>query len=194
RTRADTGRWPATRPGEPGASPRHGRAATAEPGTAAVPQATAPEAPAVTVTAVRMLQVEEGLYALRIGEIAGRAHEIAGMAVPAAHVSAPFAESGNGVEIVASFPRRGPWVEKAGGTLILRSPIGGGYVVVTAYGDADQPAGELPLELRRLDGAGNLEAAAPALVGDSAAPGQPGSREVPTEILLHIERAGDRLF
>src|SRR5205823_482917 len=136
----------------------------------------------------------EGLYALRIDEMAERAHEIAGMAVPAAHVSAPFAEDGNGVEIVASFPRRGPWIERAGGTLILRSPIGGGYVIVTAYGDADQPSSELALELRRLDGAGNLEAAAPALVADPAAPGQPGSRDVPTEILLHIERAGDRLF
>src|SRR5207248_1177817 len=135
RTTAEARRSPATRSGEPAASPRDTSSAAEEPRTGATPEATAPEPPAVTVTTVRMLQVDEGLYALRIGEMAERAHEIAGMAVPAAHVSAPFAEDGNGVEIVASFPRRGPWIERAGGTLILRSPIGGGYVIVTAYGD-----------------------------------------------------------
>src|ERR1051326_1270399 len=107
RTTAEARRSPASRLGESGASPRHASAATAEPRTATGPETT-PEPTVVTVTAVRMLQVDEGLYALRIGEIAGRAHEIAGMAVPAAHVSAPFAEDGNGVEIVAAFPRRGP--------------------------------------------------------------------------------------
>ena len=62
-----------------------------------------------------MLQVGEGLYALRIGEIAGTATEISGMTVPVAHVSAPFAEDANAVEIVASFPRRGPWLGKEAG-------------------------------------------------------------------------------
>jgi hypothetical protein len=76
------------------------------------------------VTTVRMLRVEEGLYALQVGEIAGNLGEIAGMVVPVAQVSAPFAEDGNGVEIVATFPGRGPWLGKDGGTVILRSPIG----------------------------------------------------------------------
>ena len=69
----------------------------------------------VAVTAVRMVGLDEGLYALRLGEIDGAADEIAGMTVPAAQVGAPFAEDGNGVEIVASFPGRGPWIGREGG-------------------------------------------------------------------------------
>jgi hypothetical protein len=108
-----------------------------------------------------MLRVDEGLYALRVGEIAGNPGEIAGMAVPVAQVSAPFAEDGNGVEIVASFPRRGPWLGKDGGTVIVRSPIGGGHLMVTVYGQPGQQTGELLLDLQRLDvpGRGVREAA-----------------------------------
>ena len=156
--------------------------------------ASQPEAPAVAVSTVRMLRVDEGLYVLRVGEIAGERGEIAGLVVPVALVLAPFAEDGGGVEIVAAFPRRGPWLDKAGGTVILRSPIGGGQIIVTVYGGAEQPAAELSLDLRRLDGpAGLAEAAAPAVAADAASiSGE--ARDVPTEILLHIERAGDRLF
>ena len=72
----------------------------------AAPDAAPPQSPrepqSVAVATVRMLPVDEGLYALRIGEIAGNRGEVAGMAVPAALVSAPFAEDGNGVEIIAS--------------------------------------------------------------------------------------------
>jgi len=138
-----------------------------------------------------MLRVDEGIYVLRIGEIAGTRSEIAGMAVPVAQISAPFAEDGNAVEIVASFPRKGPWLDKSGGTVILRSPTGGSLVIVTVYGGAKE-AGELSLDLQRLDGA---EAA--RTVGQPAggpAPAGTEARDIPTEILLHIERAGDRLF
>lgn len=156
----------------------------------------AAEAPSVAVTAVRMLRLDEGLYALRVGRIGGRPGEISGMVVPVAQVSVPFAEDGNGAEIVASFPRRGPWLEQEGGTVILRAPIGGGYVVVTVYGQLGEPANVPALDLRRLDG-GNAEpvseTAAPAgAAAESPSAGEP--REIATEILLHIERAGDRLF
>jgi len=165
--------------------------AAAEPATAS--QASAPETPAVAVTTVRLVGVDEGLYALRIGEIAGASGDVAGLSLPAAHVAAPFAEDGTGVEIVASFPRRGPWVGREGGTLILRSPAAGGQVIVTAYGAAEQQAGELSLDLRRLDGPEGL-AAEPAGIAGPRAAGLTGTRDISTEILLHIERAGDRLF
>jgi hypothetical protein len=144
-----------------------------------------------------MLRVDEGLYALHIGAIAGNRGEIAGMVVPVAQVSAPFAEDGDAVEIVASFPRRGPWLDKAGGTVILRSPIGGGHVIVTVYGGPQQQTSELSLDLRRLDDPGNgAEEAEPAVAQPTVeqAPAAIETRDVPTEILLHIERAGDRLF
>ena len=162
------------------------------------PPPSLPEPPAVAVTTVRMLRVDEGLYALRIGEIAGGAGDVAGITVPAAHVSAPFAEDGNGVEIIASFPRRGPWFGREGGTAILRSPAAGGYVIVTVYGAPGQQIAELALDLRRLDGAasGLEEAGMPPArpIAGQAPDTATGSREIPTEILLHLERAGDRLF
>ena len=184
---------------------RRGRAApkAEAPVPEAPPPPSLPEPPAVAVTTVRMLRVDEGLYALRIGEIAGGAGAVAGMAVPAAHVSAPFAEDGNGVEIIASFPRRGPWLGREGGTAILRSPRGGGYVIVTVYGAPggvpEQQTMDLSLDLRRLDGAGDgieeagTTGARPVRPRTEAAVAA-GSQEVPTEILLHLERAGDRLF
>jgi hypothetical protein len=165
----------------------------------APPPPSLPEPPAVAVTTVRMVRVDEGLYALRIGEITGGSGEVAGMTVPAAHVSVPFAEDGIGVEIIASFPRRGPWLGREGGTAILRSPQGGGYVIVTVYGGPGQQTTDLALDLRRLDGPGNgVEEAAAAVArpagGRTAATVATGRRDVPTEILLHLERVGDRLF
>jgi hypothetical protein len=155
-----------------------------------------PEPRSVAVTAVRMLKLEEGLYALRLGRIDGSPGEISGMRVPVAHVSAPFAEDGNGVEVVASFPRRGPWLDREGGTAIIRSPLGGGYVMVTAYGQPDKAAIRLSLDLRRIDrgdAPGPSETAAGSAGGDAPA-SLTEARDIATEILLHIERAGDRLF
>ncbi|MBV9829841.1 MAG: hypothetical protein JO001_29830 [Alphaproteobacteria bacterium] len=142
------------------------------------------------MTAVKLLPIDEGLYALRLGELPGGSAEIGGMAVPAAHVSAPFAGDGNGVEIVASFPEQGPWIRKPGGTLVVRAARAGGYVLITAYGAAPAQH-DIAYDLRRLDGpaAANLQTAIPTGAGPSDE-----VREVPTEILLHIERAGDRLF
>src|SRR5437867_2642892 len=188
RTRAEATTTRTARGGET-AAPRRARGPRPAPASGAPPApARQPEAPSVAVTAVRMLRVEEGLYALRVGEIAGEARDIAGMAVPVAQVSTPFAEDGGGVEIVAAFPRRGPWLDKSGGTLVLRSPNGGGHVLVTVYGGAEQPANALSLDLRRLDEPErSAETGAPTAAAAAAAPAVPAGegREVPTEILLH---------
>ncbi len=160
---------------------------------------------------------------MHIGAIGGEPGEIAGMAVPAAQVSAPFAEDGEAVEIVASYPRRGPWLDQEGGTVILRSPRDGGQVIVTVYGDPAQQTDEPSLDLQCLDApVASVEQAAPTVarpagavpravpearpaggltrgapearpIGASAR-AAPEARDVPTEILLHIERTGDRLF
>jgi hypothetical protein len=197
RTPAEAGKPAASRRAEPApAKEARGR-------TRAKPRAVAALAPAegevqpVAVTAVRMVAVDEGLYALRVGQIGEASGTVSGIEFPVAQVSAPFAEDGNGPEIVASFPRRGPWLGPEGGTVIIRSPAGGGHVIVTAYGPAEQSAVPLALDLRRLDGpaAGveDQDAAASAVTSGSAS-AESQTREVPTEILLHIERAGDRLF
>jgi len=195
RTTAEAKTPPAPKTGEAVAG-RRGRTAAAPD---APPPAALREPQSVAVTTVRMLRVDEGLHALRVGEITGNPGRIAGMAVPVAQVSAPFAEDGNGVEIVAAFPGRGPWLGKDGGTVILRSPIGGGHLMVTVYGEPGQPASQLSLDLQRLDGrGGGVNQAAPVIArppGGQAAGAAPAEgRDTPTEILLHIERAGDRLF
>ena len=151
---------------------------------------------ALAVTAVRMLRVDEGLYSLRIGRLNGKSGEVSGMALPIAHLAAPFAEDGNGVEIVASFPRRGPWLEQEGGTAIIRSPIGGGYIILTVYGEPGDTAAAPFFELQRLDRPPGGVAAPEASAQEPGAAARSGGepREIATEILLHIERAGDRLF
>lgn len=172
--------------------------AVSPPATEPEPQvAPTPSPSPIAVTALRMVRVEEGLYALRIAEIAGAAAEIAGMVLPLAHLSTPVAQDGNGVEIVASFPGKGPWVGKHGGTAILRSPPRGGFVIITVYGRAGQQAAAPAVDLRRLDTAGGVtgEDAARVVRTAEGAPAALGSsRDIPHEILLHIERAGDRLF
>jgi hypothetical protein len=65
------------------------------------------------------------------------------------------------------------------------------------YGGSEQQTSELSLDLRRLDGPGNGDAEAGGTVAQATA-GLPQAateaRDVATEVLLHIERAGDRLF
>ena len=183
-------------PSTPPTAGRRARPAAAAP--APVPET--PPTPArsepapVAVAAVRLLRVDEGIHALRLGEIGAATDVIAGLTVPAAQVCAAPAGDGNAVEIIAAFPGRGPWLGTQGGTMILRSPPGGGHIVVTLYGAPGQALPEPALELSRLDGpAGRTGAAIAGPVGERA-PADSEARDIPTEILLHIERAGDRLF
>src|SRR3954469_7935396 len=73
----------AAKPADPPPAKR-GRAKTkaqVQPAVAPGPAALA-EAPAIDVTAVRMLSLDEGLYALRVGHIAGTPHAVSGMTLP----------------------------------------------------------------------------------------------------------------
>jgi hypothetical protein len=97
------------------------------------------------------LKIDEGLYSLRIGKIPGRIVEISGMTMPMALVSLPFVAEGEAVEIVASFPEKGPWVAQEGGTVILRSPVSDRHIIVTVYGRPDPQPIQLVIDLQRLD-------------------------------------------
>jgi hypothetical protein len=109
------------------------------------------DAHAIAATAVRTLKIDEGFYSLRIGTIPGRAVEISDLTLPMALISLPSAEEGEEVEIVASFPGKGPWIAQEGGTVILRSPVRGCHIIVTVYGQPEQQPIQLVLDLRRLD-------------------------------------------
>ena len=177
---------------EPAAAPARRRRGSAGAGLKAAPATVAAEPQPIAVSAVRLLRLDEGLYSLRVGELGGRPDEAAGIAVPAAQIAVPTA-GGGGVEIIAAFPGRGPWLGRDGGTVILRSPSGGGTVMITAYSETGQAASELSLDLQRLDGPPRPGAAPAGAPGETALV-PAGGRDVQTEVLLHLERAGDRLF
>lgn len=177
---------------------------TAEEEASAATTPSAPEAPSdstrsaeepapVLTTAVRILRAEPGIHTLHIAASGRETRQIAGVRVPAIHVGAPSG-TGQGIEVIASFPQRGPWFGAEGGTAVINVPAEGGRILVTGYDAPGQPAVLPAIELRRLEPA--EPAGVPGNAGESDGPAPAGAvlREVPTEILLHIERAGDRVF
>lgn len=150
----------------------------------AVPVSATPESAATT----RLIRLDEGLFALGIGETvgSGAAPELAGMSLPAIHISAPPSEEFDPVELIAATAEGGWWLGAEGGSYVVRAPHGGGLVLLTAYGT---PADRVPLDIHRLERPGRAPAAP---VAGPAAPRR--ERELPAEITLHIERAGDRQF
>ncbi|HEV2302360.1 MAG TPA: hypothetical protein VGR91_12400 [Stellaceae bacterium] len=149
----------------------------------AAPISANPDSAATT----RLIRLDEGLYALGIGEITetGTSPELDGMSLPAIQISAPPAEEFDPVELVATTAEGGWWLGAQGGSYVVKAPHGGGLVLLTAYGT---PADRVPLDIHRLERPGRP---APARAA-AAAPYR--ERELPAEITLHIERAGDRQF
>lgn len=160
----------------PGRGPR-----TLSPPAAALP---GPDHLAVTAS---LVPVDAGLYALDIGEIGCNPSRLSSLPLPALQVSAPAVGHGQCIEIIgcASAER---WLGPEGGTVILKAPPGGGVVLLTAYGHPAQPAAVPAIELTRLDRP--RPAGTPLHAVEPAADAQ----EVQTEIVLHIERLGDRRF
>ena len=86
-----------------------------------------------------LVPVGEGLYALDIGEIGCVPGRLSGLRLPMVQVSAPAVGQDQCVEIIGSGnPER--WLGPKGGTIILKSPPGGGIVLLTAYGPPAESA------------------------------------------------------
>jgi hypothetical protein len=84
------------------------------------------------------------------------------------------------------------WLQRSGGFVVVRTPSSGGRVVVTVFGAADEAVQPATIAVRRIEGG----EARPEAVQAAPVPiplGPPG-RDVAVEILLHIEREGDRQF
>lgn len=169
--------------------------AASEPSTEAHDTASTDEsAPPLEVSQLRVMSLGAGLYTLHVGAAGGEPLQIGGLALPMTHIGMPAAGDVKPVEIVAAYPGHGSWLGPTGGTVVLSAPPGGGVILVTGYVAAGQVAAAPDIELRRLDrpdmvaGPG-VEPAAGRGDGTPAA-----LREIPTEIMLHIERVGDRLF
>jgi hypothetical protein len=136
--------------------------------------------PIAIVAEARLLRVEPGLHSLTIAAARGAAREIAGMTLPAVFVTAPHSGTADAIELIGS--RGGAtWVDAAGGTVLLRAPAAGGQVLLTSYNPPGGVATPPDIELRPVD----------AMTAVPTAPGGPPLR---AEIVLHIEREGDRQF
>jgi hypothetical protein len=103
-------------------------------------------------------------------------------------VSAPPGNDGRGVEIINTSGRAETWLGHEGGMVVVKAPPGGGHVFVTAYGPPAQAAPVPDIDVRRLDRRRSNGAAARSV----KAADEP--EEIPTEVVLHIERQGDRRF
>jgi hypothetical protein len=144
----------------------------------------------------RSVHVNAGLHALIIGKIPASRDKLAGVSLPLTQV-VPLMGQGASVAIVSNSGGDANWLGPDGGTLVLKAVAGGGKVFVTTYGIADETA--LPevqiVNLERLAQPQILPAGAAGQAG-AAAPAAPAlqGREISRELLLHIERQGDRRF
>jgi len=90
--------------------------------------------PDIATAMANLVGLEQGLYALGIGEAAGQSGQISGLSVPAVQVSVPPSDRDRCVEIIGTSSSGEAWFWHDGGTVIVKSPPGGGHVLVTAYG------------------------------------------------------------
>jgi hypothetical protein len=139
------------------------------------------------VATAGLVPLDPGLYALDIGAIDCAAARLSGLQLPMTQVAAAPLGQGHCVEIIGS-GGAAAWFGRDGGTAIVKSPSGGGHVLVTAYSPPAQPAALPQVEIRRLD----RSRPAGAVLREVEAADEP--QEIETEIVLHIERLGDRRF
>jgi hypothetical protein len=136
----------------------------------------------------RLISLQEGIYALSFAP-AKPGGEAGGVKFPAIQVSAPPSDEYDLVEIVTGSGDLPEWCDAAGGVVVVKAPAGGGVVLVTTFGPAAATEAA-DVEIRAL-GAG----IAPAVPRAAApAPQLEEVGQLRSEIVLHIEREGDRRF
>ncbi len=144
--------------------------------------------------AARLVVLGEGLYALRLAPGGARPGGSAGLRFPAVQIGTPPSDEHDPVELVAGSGERSDWLDTAGSVAVVKSPPGGGVVLLTTYG----PPGVVEaaaVEINRLDAPARGAAAATGIAPVPAAlPGTGFGRELRSEVVLHIEREGDRRF
>ncbi|MGA8613574.1 MAG: hypothetical protein WB760_18265, partial [Xanthobacteraceae bacterium] len=138
-----------------------------------------PVAANATASAVSL---SAGLYALDIGPVDTPEAATDTRAFPAVQVSSTPDETEPKVEILGGSGRSSSWLDANGGTILIKVPPGGGRVLVTSFMPPDWPTVPPQIEVRPLDRIRTRAAI------------QDGGGEVPTEVVLHIERQGDRRF
>ena len=137
---------------------------------------------------VSVVRLGQGLHVLEIGEARTPSMRISGLILPAIQVSAAPNGEKPPVDIIGAGGGGEAWLGRDGGTIVVRSPSDGGHVLVTALGPPDEVPVLPHIEVRRLDG--------PRSAGADTETTTLGNRpdEIPTEIILHVERLGDQNF
>src|SRR5438105_3894623 len=82
-------------------------------------------------TTANLVALEQGLYALEIGASPCMLGRVSSLQVPAVHVSALRNEREQGAEIIGTSGHGDSWLDREGGTVIVKSPAGGAHVLVT---------------------------------------------------------------
>ena len=147
--------------------------------------ATAPRLDGLIADAT-LLRLEPGLHALQIAEIACPSEEFSGLRVPLIHLAVPPSGREQQVKMLGSSRDDEAWFGQEGGTVILRAPSDGGHVFVTAYSLSGQAVQAPQIDVRRIDGRGSNGTGSNDVVDECA--------EVRTELVLHVERLGDKRF
>ena len=137
----------------------------------------------------RNIRLDAGLHALIVGKSEAPRNTIAGVMLPVTQVASRLGE--HVMAIVSNSGGENGWVGAEGGTVVLKAAAGSA-VLVTTYGIVDD-AGLPALRIVNLDRLADTElpVTAPAA---SAAPPIENGREIAGELILHIERQGDRRF
>jgi len=183
---------PATEDGKPQETlaPSEDDTATLPPGalTNAVVTETVP-------AAARVVRLNAGLYAVKIGTD----HENAPAAGsrPSLLWVGRFAADG-GLEALSAAGRGEQWLRGPEASLAVRVPEGGLSVMTTAFGSGDRAPSAPSIVVRSLDEAVShidaAEAEHPVPSPQVLEPPPQTEREIRTEISVHIERVGDRVF
>jgi len=148
---------------------------------------------------VKVLELGAGLYLLGLGECGGSVTKGPGVLLPATYVAgAPAGQ----IEVFGGATGPGDWLGPEGGSIVVRIPAGGGHIWITTYRRSDHDAVPIEIQVTRLNQSAPkasrtaTSAAAAAGVGQSEQNGvsKAGAHEIKTEVLVHVERLGDRLF
>jgi hypothetical protein len=151
------------------------------------------------VTAIAsVVTLDPGLFAIDITVPPMRSHELGPISLPLIWLSQPASGETDRLKIMTSSGNDDLWLGADGDLIIVRSPARGGELTVTVFGPPGQKGQAPNITVRRLNRAqspANRESSQPSrpLAPEGAAP--PTNRaDIPVEILLHVERLGDRLL
>ena len=134
---------------------------------------------------VKVLELGAGLYSVSLGESAATQSQFSGMVMPATYIVGTPAGR---LEIFAAAGGQPGWLGPEGGTIVARVHPGGGHIWFTSYRTTGQDAVQVEIQVTRLDQPSKLEQS------ERQELHSPVVQEIETEITVHLERLGDRIF